>query len=158
MLPAPVSTETPIDDSAPPAGEGTTQSPPVVAVGGTLSVRIPAGIVDHALVPQSGTGTTLHVVTGDRTTTLPDATAFGLPAPRGVYAWTVQSFPTVLFTERLGGEDGRVAPPSWTSAPHAIVIPVNVTTEAALRRSASNSPFAFSYASGSCIMRSSADG
>jgi hypothetical protein len=123
VQPPPVSTEAPIDDSAPPIGEGTTQSPPVLAVGGTLSVRISAGIVEHALVPQRGTGTTFHVLTGDRTATLPDATAFGLPAPRGIYAWTVQSFPTVPFTERLDGEDGRVMPPSWTSAPQAIVIP-----------------------------------
>ncbi len=123
LLPPPVSTEAPIDDSAPPVGEGTTQSPPVLAVGGTLSVRISTGIVEHALLPQSGTGTTFHILTGNWTATLPDATVLGLPPPRGIYDWTVQSFPTVPFTERLGGEDGRVTPPSWTSAPHVVVIP-----------------------------------
>lgn len=123
VLPPPISTEAPIEDTATPVGEGATPAPVVLPVGGTLSVRITTGIVEHALVPQTGRGTTFHLVTGERTTTLPDATALGLASPRGLYVWTVQSFPTLLFTDRLDGDDGRVATPSWTSAPRVIVVP-----------------------------------
>jgi hypothetical protein len=123
VLPPPVSSEAPIDDEAIPMGEGTTTSAPAeIAVGGTLAARLTTGILEHALTPESGTGTIIHVVTGERTTTLPDAGALGLAPPTGRYLWTVQSFPTLLFTDRLSGEDGRVTPPSWKSAPRVIVV------------------------------------
>lgn len=122
VLPPPVSSEAPIDDEAIPMGEGTTSAPPVLALGGPLAARLTTGILEHALIPESGTGTIIHVVTGDRTTTLPDAGALGLAPPTGRYLWTVQSFPTLSFTDRLSGEDGRVTPPSWKSAPRVIVV------------------------------------
>ena len=121
-LPPPVSSEAPIDDQAIPMGEGTTPAPGELATGGTLAARLTKGIVEHALLPESGTGTTVHVVTGERATTLPDASALGLVPPTGRYLWTVQSFPTLSFTDRLNGEDGRVNPPSWKSAPRLIVV------------------------------------
>jgi hypothetical protein len=124
VLPPPVSTEAPIDDQAIAMGEGTTTmaAPAQLARGGALSARFAKGIVEHALVPESGNGTTVHVVTPERTTSLPDASALGLAPPSGRYLWTVQSFPTLAFTDHLGGEDGRVVPPSWTSAPRVIVV------------------------------------
>jgi hypothetical protein len=122
VLPPPISSEAPIDDQAIPMGEGTTTAPTTLSLGGPLAARLTAGIVEHALIPESGTGTIIHVVTGERTTMLPDAAALGLPPPAGRYLWTIQSFPTVLFTDHLGGEDGRVTPPSWTSAPRLIVV------------------------------------
>lgn len=124
VLPPPVSTEAPIDDQAIPMGEGTTTmtAPAVLALGGPLSARLTKGIVEHALVPESGTGTIVHVVTPERTTSLPDASALGLLPPSGRYLWTVQSFPTLAFTDHLGGEEGRVIPASWKSAPRVIVV------------------------------------
>ncbi len=124
VMPPPISLEAPIDDAAIPMGEGTTTMtpPPVLAPGGALAARLSAGIVEHALLPESGAGTIVHVVTGRRTTTLPDAGALGLPPPSGRYIWTVQSWPTLAVTDRLGGEDGRIAPPSWKSAPRVIVV------------------------------------
>jgi hypothetical protein len=124
VLPPPVSTEAPFDDQAIPMGEGTTTmtAPAVLALGGPLSARLTKGIVEHALVPESGTGTIVHVVTPERTTSLPDAAALGLPPPSGRYLWTVQSFPTLAFTDHLGGEEGRVIPASWKSAPRVIVV------------------------------------
>ena len=124
VLPPPVSTEAPIDDQAMPMGEGTTtmNAPAVLALGGPLAARLTKGIVEHALVPEGGTGTIVHVVTPERTTSLPDASALGLPPPSGRYLWTVQSFPTLGSTDRLGGEEGRVIPASWTSAPRVIVV------------------------------------
>jgi hypothetical protein len=124
VLPPPVSTEAPIDDQAIAMGEGTTTmtAPAVLALGGPLSARLTKGIVEHALVPESGTGTIVHVVTPERTTSLPDASALGLPPPSGRYVWTVQSFPTLAFTDHLGGEEGRVIPASWRSAPRVIVV------------------------------------
>ena len=121
-LPPPVSSEAPIDDQVIPMGEGTRPVPAELAAGGTLAARLTKGIVEHALLPESGAGTTVHVVTGERATTLPDATALGLAPPTGRYLWTLQSFPTLSFTDRLTGEDGRVSPPSWKSAPRVIVV------------------------------------
>ncbi|MDB5217243.1 MAG: hypothetical protein JWO86_5170, partial [Myxococcaceae bacterium] len=121
-LPPPVSSEAPIDDQATAMDAGTTATPPVLALGGTLSARLTKGIVEHALLPENGTGTIVHVVTGDRATTLPDASALVLPPPSGRYLWTIQSFPTLPFTDRLNFEDGRVSPPSWTSAPRVLVV------------------------------------
>lgn len=126
VLPSPVSTEAPFDDQAIPMipmGEGTTMTAPaVLALGGPLSARLTKGIVEHALLAESGSGTSVHVATPERTTSLPDAAALGLAPPSGRYLWTVQSFPTLAFTDRLGGEEGRVIPPSWRSAPRVIVV------------------------------------
>jgi hypothetical protein len=124
VLPPPVSTEAPIDDQAIPMGEGTTTmtAPAVLALGGPLSARLTKGIVEHALVPESGAGTIIHVVTPERTTSLPDASVLGLPPPLGRYLWTVQSFPTLASTDHLGGVEGRVIPASWKSAPRVIVV------------------------------------
>jgi hypothetical protein len=122
VLPPPVSTEAPIDDQIPPLGEGTMTPPGELAAGGTLAARLTKGIVEHALRAESGSGTTIHVVTGERATTLPDPRALGLVAPTGRYLWTVQSFPTLAFTDRFTGQDARVSPPSWTSAPRVIVL------------------------------------
>jgi hypothetical protein len=122
VLPPPVSTEAPIDDQTTPLGEGTTTAPAELATGGTLAARLTKGIVEHALLPEAGIGTTVHVVTGERVTTLPDARTLGLLPPIGRYLWTVQSFPTLAFTDRLMSQDGRISPPSWTSAPRVIVV------------------------------------
>jgi hypothetical protein len=122
VLPPPISSEAPIDDQAVPTGEGTTTEPATLSQGGPLAARLTAGIVEHALIPENGSGAIIHVVTGERTTMLPDAGALGLPRPAGRYLWTIKSFPTVLFTDHFSGEDGRVAAPSWTSAPRLIVV------------------------------------
>ena len=106
VLPAPVSTDAPNE----------------LVTGGTLVARLTKGIVEHALLPESGSGTSIHVVIGVEDTTLPDARALGLVPPTGRYLWTVQTFPTLAFTDRLTGRDARVSPPSWTSAPRVIVL------------------------------------
>ena len=99
-----------------------TLGPPTLDAGGVLAVRLGKGVVEHVLAPESGAGPILRVVTSSRETTLPDATAFGLARPLGRHLWTFQHFPKLPRVSFLGGEDGRIAPPSWTSAPRLIVI------------------------------------
>ena len=74
------------------------------------------------LTPESGEGPVIRVVTSSRSTTLPDATVLGFSRPTGRHAWTFQHFPTLPHVDNLSGEDGRIYPPSWTSAPRVIVL------------------------------------
>ena len=122
-LPPPISAEAPIDDDAIATGMATsTLGPATLDAGGVLAARLGKGVVEHVLTPESGTGPVIRVVTSSRTTTLPDATAFGLAQPVGRHVWTLQHFPTLPRVGYLGGADGRIGPPSWTSRPRVIVI------------------------------------
>ena len=121
-LPPPLSVEAPFDDTAPPPAASDSLSPPMLASNGTLSVRFDQGMVEHVLTPVTGTGPILHIATASRATTLPDVTRFGLQRPAGRYTWTVEHFPDYFHPEQFGGEDGRVSPPSWKSAPRIVVI------------------------------------
>ena len=123
LLPSPISAEAPIDDDAIATGKASnTVGPTPLDAGGELAARLGKGVVEHLLRPASGDGVLIRVVTSSRSTVLPDATAFGLPAPTGRYLWTLQHFPTLPRTDFLGGEDGRISPPSWTSAPRVLVL------------------------------------
>ena len=122
-LPPPISAEAPIDDDAIATGTATSSLGPTrLDPGGVLAARLGKGVVEHVLTPQSGAGPVIRVVTSARTTTLPDATAFGLTKPVGRHVWTLQHFPTLPRVGYLGGEDGRIGPPSWTSRPRVIVV------------------------------------
>jgi hypothetical protein len=121
-LPPPVSSEAPIDDEAPPPSAGKTPSPSTLAPNGVFSARIVEGVIEHVLVPASGDGVAIHVATSSRTTALPDVTRVGLTRPTGRYAWTMEHFPKLAHIDLLSGEDGRVTPASWKSAPRIIVI------------------------------------
>lgn len=122
-LPGPISSEAPIDDDAIfPGKASNTVGPTTLDAGGVLAAKLGKGVVEHALVPESGAGPVIRVATSSRTTTLPDATLFGLPRPTGRYTWTLQHWRTLPHIDNLSGEDGRVTPPSWTSAPRALVL------------------------------------
>jgi hypothetical protein len=122
-LPPPISAEAPIDDDAIATGmASSTLGPATLDAGGVLAARLGKGVVEHVLAPESGAGPVIRVVTSSRTTTLPDATAFGLARPVGRHVWTLQHFPTLPRVGYLGGEDGRIGSPSWTSRPRVIVV------------------------------------
>jgi hypothetical protein len=119
----PVSAEAPIDDDAIATGQASnTLGPTTLEAGGVLAARIHKGVIEHVLTPESGTGPVIRIATASRATTLPDATAFGFPRPTGRYVWTLQYFPMLPRIDFLVGEDGRQVPPSWTSAPHVVVL------------------------------------
>lgn len=116
-LPLRVASEAPIDDDLPAT------APPTLEAGGALAARFETGIIEHVLTPAAGgSGPMVRVVTGARTTTLPDATQMGLTAPAGRYEWTIEHFPTVLRVENLSGPEVRVGSPSWRSAPKIVVL------------------------------------
>jgi hypothetical protein len=94
--------------------------PTTLETGGVLAATIDRGAVEHVLVPESGAGTIVHVVTSSRATTLPDVSAFGLPRPTGRYLWSLQHFPKVPHIDNLSGEDGRVVQPSFRSSARVI--------------------------------------
>lgn len=122
-LPPPISAEAPIDDDAIATGMATsTLGPVTLDAGGVLAARLGKGVVEHVLTPESGVGPVIRIVTSSRTTTLPDATAFGLARPVGRHVWTLQHFPTLPRVGYLGGEDGRIGQPSWVSRPRVLVI------------------------------------
>lgn len=92
------------------------------------------GMREHVFVPVDAGGTTLRVLTTDRTTTLPDPTEFGLPAATGRYTWTMRHWPAATrfenFVEPDGGvdlgfngRDARVNFPSSIAAPVEVVLP-----------------------------------
>ncbi len=120
VMPAPISSEAPIDDGAP--ATGAPSSPPVLDAGGVLAARFANGVVEHVLAPESGDGPIVRVLTSSRATTLPDATTMGLPRPTGRYLWTVRAFPLLPHIDNLSGQDARVKTASWTSAPKVIVV------------------------------------
>jgi hypothetical protein len=123
-LPGPISAEAPIDDDAIATGTATNSlGPTTLDANGALAAKLSKGVVEHVLTPESGGGPVIRVVTSSRSTAVPDATAFGLPRPVGRHAWTFQHFPTLPRVDDLAGEDGRVNPASWTSAPRLLVIP-----------------------------------
>jgi hypothetical protein len=117
-LPGPVTSEAPIDDRTPPLPS----SPATLDAAGILAASIDKGVVEHALAPESGDGTSVRVATSSRATTLPDVAALGLPRPTGRYVWTLQHFPMLPHIDNLAGEDGRITQPSWRSAPRTIVL------------------------------------
>jgi hypothetical protein len=122
-LPVPISAEAPIDDDAVLPGRASdTVGPTILDAGGVLGAKLRKGVVEHVLTPESGAGPVIRVATSSRSTTLPDATLFGFARPTGRHTWTLQHFGTLAHIDNLSGEDGRVTPPSWTSAPRIIVL------------------------------------
>jgi hypothetical protein len=117
-FPQPVSAEAPVDEDAPSTG----LAPVIVDPESEFSVRIASGVVEHLMKPAAGVGPSLRIVTSERAVVLPDATLMGLGRPVGRYTWTTEHFPTVQRVEALGGPDGRVALPSWRSAPRPIIL------------------------------------
>jgi hypothetical protein len=79
------------------------------------------GVTEHLLVPVSGDGATLRIVTTDRETRIPDVQTMGLPRLFGRYVWTVRSFPDLPFVEDHGGVEASVANARGSAKPHEIV-------------------------------------
>lgn len=121
-LPPPVSAESPIDDDAPPGIAPSMLVDPVLEPGASLSARISGGIIEHTLVPAAGTGAIIHVATAARATPLPDLARLGLPRATGRYVWTMECFPGLPRIENFAGEDARITPSSWKSAPRVIFV------------------------------------
>ena len=80
-------------------------------------------VVEHVLVPESPSGTSLRLLTTDRVTALPDVTSLGVPAVRGRYTWTVLQYPTQRRVDGISGEDVRVVTPISTTAPRVLDLP-----------------------------------
>lgn len=101
----------PANDLAPPIGVGGT----VFATG--------KGVHEHVLVPASGAGASLRVVTVEGHATLPDVTRSGLPAPRGKYLWTVARYPDVSLPDFFSGREVRTVFSSAKTPPREVVFP-----------------------------------
>jgi len=82
------------------------------------------GVLEHLLESlDRPSDPTIHVLTADHETTIPDLTAVGLPAATGRYRWTVRNYPDYSFVDQISGLNVRLYPASSLSAPRTIVLP-----------------------------------
>lgn len=64
----------------------------------------------------------LHIITGERETVLPDVTTLAAPRLFGDYSWTLRSYPKARFAEALTGLEPRRIQPMTVSRARRIVL------------------------------------